>query len=78
MNFWRPVDAVGNWIREQLDYDAQLRLGVLMVLLGLGLLFYMPFAGEPPVIYFMSAAALIFAGAGVIASVEAAMEASDE
>lgn len=78
MNLWRPVDSIGDWIRDRLNYDAQLRLGVLMVLLGLGLLGYMPFTNEQPLIYFMSAAALIFAGCGVIVGAEAAMEASDE
>lgn len=78
MNPWRPVDAVAGWIKDCLDYEAQLRLGVLMLLLGLALLGYMPFTNEQPLIYFMSAAALIFAGCGVIVGAEAAMEASDE
>lgn len=71
---WRPIDAVADFLRHRIGVQAQLRLGVLMTILGGLYLCYTPFAHEPPLIYTMSALALLFAGVGVVVSAETLAE----
>lgn len=44
---WRLVDGIADWLRHSLGAQAQLRLGVLMVLGSLPLAVYGPWSGEP-------------------------------
>lgn len=75
---WRPVDAIADWIADRLSYRLQMRLAVVALALGFGSFAYMPFSGEPPAIYAMSGAALVFSAASWIAAVEAAQNADQE
>lgn len=74
MNVWRPVDAIAQWILDNFTPRNQLRLGVIMVLIGVAYFAYMPFADEQPAIYTMSAFALIFAGVATVCAVETLIE----
>lgn len=74
MNLWAPIDWLADWLRHQFGVQAQLRMGVLMVLIGLLYFVYFPFADEPPAVFTMSAFALIFAGIGVVVSAETLKE----
>lgn len=75
---WRPIDRLATWLRHSLGYQAQLRLGIVIVLASLPLYLYAPFSGEPPLIYLMSAGALTLSGIGIVVAAEAAKEASKE
>jgi uncharacterized membrane protein HdeD (DUF308 family) len=75
--FWRPIDKLAEWISDCLTYQWQKRLGVLSLLIGLAFLLYFPFSKEPPAIFLMSFLALVFGAAGIIAGVEAAVNADD-
>ena len=74
MNPWWPVDRLADWLRHSFGVQAQLRMGVVMFLIGLGYLLYWPWAAEPPAIFTMSALALLFAGIGVVVSAETLAE----
>lgn len=66
IDIWKPVDAAGYWIATWWTPAKQVRTGVVLTL-GSALMFlYLPFSGEPPVIYIMSAFALLFGGLGII------------
>lgn len=74
MNFWRPIDAIAEWLRHTFGVQAQLRLGVLMTIGGLLYVAYAPLTDEPVNIYLMSALALVFAGIGVVVTAETLAE----
>jgi hypothetical protein len=67
---WRPIDSFADWLRHSLGFRAQLRLGVLFMVGSVPFLFWMPFAGEPPVIYFMSWLAIFGTGLALIITAE--------
>lgn len=69
---------MADWLRHTFGVQAQLRLGVLMTLLGLGYLAYAPLTKEPVNVYTMSALALVFAGVGVVITAETLKEVSDD
>jgi hypothetical protein len=73
-HLWRIVDAQANWLRHTFGPTNQLRLGVLMVWLGLAYLCWWVFSGEPFGIYSMSAIALVFGGLGVVVTAETLIE----
>jgi nucleoside recognition membrane protein YjiH len=61
MKIWRPLDAIAEWV-QRMPIKVQERVAVMAILISLCLFIYMPFAGEPPIIYAMSAFALVFSG----------------
>jgi F0F1-type ATP synthase assembly protein I len=69
---WKPVDAFADWLRHRFGVQAQLRMGVLMVGVGVGYLLVAPFTSEPRGVYVMSALALM--GVGVVVSAETLRE----
>lgn len=60
------IDAIGKWLLEELSAHAQLRMGVILVLLSIPLMIYGPFSGEQFLIYEMSAFALTLSGVGIV------------
>lgn len=78
VNIWRPIDAIADWIRNTLGVQPQMRMGVLMVLAALPLLAYGFFTDEPFLVFQMSAAALLFAGIGVVVTAETLAEVAQD
>lgn len=74
MDVLRPFRCQARWLADRLDGEAQMTLGVLCLNIGLLLFLPLPFAGEPPLIYAMSAGALVYGGLGFIASGQAVLE----
>jgi hypothetical protein len=72
MNFWKPIDMQTDWVRKTLNKKRLERLAVIMLDLGLVFLAFTPFTSEPLLVFFMSALALMFAGA--IAVIDANFE----
>lgn len=72
MNLWAPVDAQTKWVRGFLNKGRLERLSVVMFDFGVLFLFYLPFTDEPPLVFFMSALALLFSG--LIALIDANIE----
>lgn len=64
------LDRIADWLQDVLGARAQLRLGVALVLLSLPLYVYLPFSGEPPLIYLMSALALTLSGISIVVAAE--------
>lgn len=60
------LDRQGAWIRKHFGTQNQVRLGVIMTDLGALLTFGVFVVSEPPLIYIMSALALLFAGIGTV------------
>lgn len=75
---WRPIDGVAEWLRHTFGVQAQLRMGVLMVLGSLPLIVYGMWTDEPFLVYQMSAAALLFAGIGVVVTAETLQEVAED
>lgn len=77
--FLRFLDVQGEWIRRVFSPQNQIRLGVVMTDLGvlLSLIWPLVARGEPPLIYEMSALALVFGGIGVIVTAVLAKDAED-
>lgn len=63
---WRGIDRIGYWIATTWSPVRQLRTGVVLTIVGLGLIPYVFFSDEPPLIYLMSAVALVLGGLGVV------------
>lgn len=78
MNIWRPVDAVGHAVVQWWSPLRQVRTGVLVTAVGLALIGYLPFSGEPPLIYLMSAVALVLAGLGILVTAVLALKEDDD
>lgn len=66
MNWWKPLDVQGDWIRRVFTPEHQVRLGVVMTDLGLVFCLLVFKTDEPPLIFEMSALALLFAGIGTV------------
>lgn len=66
MNIWHPIDVIGYKIATVWTPPWQVRTGVVLTLGGVVLIPYVFLSGEPPVIYLMSAGALILGGLGVV------------
>lgn len=64
------IDALADWLADRFHARNQLRLGILLVLASVPLYAYLPFSGEPPIIYFMSAAALTISGITTVVAAE--------
>lgn len=71
----RALDAQGDWLCERFPPKNQVRLGVVMVDLGLVLCGAVFLTNEPPLIFEMSAMAILFSG---ITTVVAAVLAQHE
>lgn len=63
--FWRPVDLAGRAFVEWWKPVRQLRTGVLAIAGGIVIAAVGPMVDEPPLVYQMSAMALILGGAGI-------------
>ncbi len=75
---WRPIDALAGWVGDKLTAKHQMRMGILLVLVSLFLYVYLPFSGEPPVIYLMSAFAITITGVTVVMAAEVLVNQEDE
>lgn len=75
---WRPIDGLAEWLRHTFGVQAQLRMGVLMVLGSIPLLVYGFWTHEPFLVYQMSAFALLFAGIGVVVTAETLQEVAED
>lgn len=64
------VDRLARWIADKLDANLQLRFGVLLVLGSIPFYLYLPFSGEPPIVYVMSALALTVSGLSFVIGAE--------
>lgn len=76
---WKVLDSQSDWIRRVFDPLAQMRLGVVMTDLGFLLAIIWPVIArsEPPLIYEMSAGALIFGGVGVVVTAKLAEDTTE-
>jgi hypothetical protein len=82
VNVWRPLDWLGyraaTWWTPQL----QVRTGTLCTLAGIALVPFVLVSGEPPLIYLMSAGALVLSGMSILVTAVLALhedpEASEE
>lgn len=69
---WKFLDVQANWIRKVFDCTAQMRLGVIMCDIGLVLCLFVFWTDEPPIIFEMSALAILFAGIGTVVTAKLA------
>lgn len=68
---WRPIDAIADWLRHGLGARAQLRLGILAVIIGaIWTTLVLLFGNEPPNVIGMSGVALILGGITMVISAE--------
>jgi predicted RND superfamily exporter protein len=64
---WRLLDLVADWLRDQLGARAQLRAGILIVLIStLWTIWAMATTDEPINVLAMSGVALILTGIGIV------------
>lgn len=78
IDVWKPIDNIGFWIATWWSPAKQVRTGVILCVISLALIPYVFLAGEPPIIYLMSASALLLGGLGiVVTAVLAVKEAPD-
>ena len=73
----KQTDRFADWLVNELDARAQLRAGVWLAFLSLPLFLYVPWSGEPPLIYIMSALALTLTGIGIVLSAEVLEQTED-
>lgn len=66
MSFWKPFDAMAQWLGRNMGAQAQLRFGILLCIISLPLYAWGPFSGEPLLIYMMSAFAITLTGIGIV------------
>lgn len=78
MSLWKPIDWLGYEIAKWWTPQLQVRTGVVMTLVGIVLLPVGPFSGEPPLIYYMSAFALIVGGMSVLITAVLAIKEDDK
>ena len=71
------LDVQGEWIRRVFTPEQQIRLGVVMTDLGVGLCLAVFWTDEPPLIFEMSALALLFGGIGVVVTAVLAKDAAE-
>lgn len=79
MNLWWFLDVQADWIRKHFTNKVQMRMGAAMTDLG-GILCFLwwLFPEEPPLIYEMSALALLFGGLGFVITAKLAEETCTE
>ena len=75
---WRPIDRMAAWLGDHLDAHWQLRIGILLVLTSIPLYVYLPFSGEPPIIYAMSAVAITLTGVSIVVGAEVLTNQEDD
>ncbi len=73
------MDVQSDWIRKVFDPCNQMRLGVIMTDLGMILAIAWPIIArsEPPIVYEMSAIALVFGGIGVVVTAKLAEDTTE-
>lgn len=77
--FLRMVDRIADWLRDSLGARAQLRFGIIVVLLStvwtVGALL---FSDEPPNVIAMSGIALVLTGIGIVVSAQVLEQDEDD
>jgi hypothetical protein len=74
---WRYIDAIGEYLLQELDARVQLRFGVILTLLSIPFYPYLFWSGEPPVIYFLSVLAVTLSGLALIIGAQALVHLED-
>lgn len=74
MNLIKPIDKLGYILATWWTPKLQVRTGTLLTILGVLLIPYGIFTGEPLLIYEMSALALVIGGLGVLVTAVLAVE----
>lgn len=74
MNIWKYVDIHADWLRRVFTPQRQMRMGVLMIWLAIPLCFFVFWTDEPPLVYEMSALALLVGGLGFVITAVLAVE----
>lgn len=77
VNIWKPVDKLGFRLATYWTPVLQVRAGTVSTLLGLCLVPLVVVSGEPPLIYLMSAGALILGGMGILVTAVLAVKEDD-
>lgn len=75
-SFWRPIDAIADWLRDNFGFHAQLRAGIVLLLATIPLYVWAFFTPEALMIYLMSALALTYSGITMVIAAEGAKESS--
>jgi hypothetical protein len=78
VNVWRPIEWVGYALARWWTPKLQVRTGSLATLAGIALVPLVFISGEPPLIYLMSAVALILGGMGVLVTAVLAVKEDPE
>lgn len=78
MRIWLPLDFQADLIRKVFDPKAQMRLGVVMTDMGVVFCAMVFWTNEPPLIFELSALALLFAGIGTVVTAKLAEDSSTE
>lgn len=63
---WKYIDEFGYWLLRHLTVEVQMRVGVLCTLASLPFFAAVFFVSEPPLIFVMSAGALLLTGLCIV------------
>lgn len=63
---WNLLDRQGEWVRRHFDPQNQIRMGMLLIWVGVLLHIAVLFTSEPPLIAQMSAFAILVGGFGFV------------
>ena len=74
---FKPIDSIAYWLRDGLGAQAQLRIGVLCVLLSVPVLIFGFFTNEPFMVYQMSALALTLTGVGIVVGAQVLVQSEE-
>lgn len=66
MNAWKPIDRQADWLRNQVDAEWQLRIGVLLTWISVPFYPYIAIADEPPAVLFLSVLAATLGGLSLV------------
>jgi ABC-type Na+ efflux pump permease subunit len=65
---WRVIDWLVDKLQNHITIEQQERVAMLSIIVGLALCVFVFWTDEPPLIYLMSAAALVMTGYGILAA----------
>lgn len=75
---WRPLDTIADWLRHQLGARAQLRAGILTVVVStLWTVAALLWSDEPPNVIAMSGIALVLTGVGIVVGAQVLEQGED-